>query len=123
LTLHSGSAGTTILNPSDFPSGDQRTSLGAWLVRVTCIVAPSASMYRTKICGGLPGSGSARYAIRVPSGDHTGSEPLTRNRCAAPSAAITQSADSHASFVRSTVRRTKTTRFPSGETLGEATVS
>ena len=40
--------------------------------------------------------------MRVPSGDHTGPDPLVRNRLRLPSAFTIQSSDAHRSFVRST---------------------
>src|SRR5919109_2879981 len=56
-----------------FPSADHSRLDG---VSVRCeiwVVAPSASIHRTKICCPL-GSPFATYAMRVPSGDHFTSE-------------------------------------------------
>ncbi len=70
-----------------------------------------------------PGSPSARYAIRVPSGDQTALDPLTRKRSRDPSALMIQSPVSNWSFILSTPRRVNSTWLPSGEGRGSLTVS
>src|SRR6476620_6913662 len=86
--------GTTELKPIHLPSGAQRISAGPSVSVVTCVVAPSESIHLTKICvpDGLP---SARYAMRVPSGDHTAFPPVVRKRFFEPSAFMIQSEDSN----------------------------
>ena len=69
--------------------GDSRT----WVI---CEVAPSASIHRTKICEPV-GSPSVTYAMRVPSGDHRGLDPLVRNLFLEPSALMIHSSESHRS--------------------------
>jgi hypothetical protein len=64
-----------------------------------------------------------RKAIRLPSGDQTGLEPLLRKRSLPPSAFMIQRVDSKLSFILSTDRRVKITWEPSGETRGSSTVS
>src|SRR5688500_14337005 len=87
--FHVSGFGTNIVNASVLPSGDQlRSEIGS-LTRVTCDVAPSASMYRTKSWVPL-GSPSFRNAMRVPSGDQRGLAPLVRKRLRDPSAAMIQ---------------------------------
>jgi hypothetical protein len=89
-------SGTNMLKASDLPSGLQRTSATGSVTRVTCEVAPPASMYRTNTCAPR-GSPSATYAMRVPSGDHTGLLPFTRKWWRPPVASTTHRADSHRS--------------------------
>src|SRR6266576_436818 len=68
LIFHGVSLFTSIVKASERPSGDQLTLAGVSVTRVICEVAPSASIQRTKTC--VPfGSPSARYAMRLPSGD------------------------------------------------------
>ena len=83
--------------PIVLPSGDHSTSAGASVRRVICVVAPSASIYRTQICA-PPGSPGATYAIRDPSGDHFASAPFTRKRFFVPSAFMIHTDDSRLSF-------------------------
>src|SRR4026208_1428733 len=116
------SLGTSMVKPIHLPSGDQRGPPGVFSTRVTWLTAPSASMYFTKICD-PDGSPSARKAIRVPSGDHTGFDPLARKRSLPPSELMIQSAVSNWSFILSTKRRVKITCDPSGEGRGSLTVS
>src|SRR5215472_3315278 len=79
LIFHGVSVFTSIVKASERPSGDQLRLLGVSVTRVTCDVAPSASIQRTKIC--VPfGSPSAKYAMRVPSGDQRAFDPFTRKR-------------------------------------------
>src|SRR5215831_938723 len=102
---HATFFGTTELNPIHLPSGDQRMSAGPSVSSVvTCEVAPSASIHLTKICvpDGLP---SARYAMRVPSGDHTAAPPVVSRRFLEPSAFMIQSEDSNLSSSLFTQRR------------------
>src|SRR5258706_12819151 len=102
---HSSAFGTSIANAIDLPSGDHFSVPGASVTRVTCVVAPSASIHRTKTWVPLGSSAIAVYAIRVPSGDHTGPPPLTRNRFLVPSEFMIQIAFSHLSLTRSTQPR------------------
>src|SRR6266850_8466140 len=84
---------TSIAKATDRPSGDQLRFAGVSLTWVICDVAPSASIQRTNTC--VPfGSPSARYAIRLPSGDQRALEPFTRNRFFEPSAFTIQSPES-----------------------------
>ena len=46
--FHSSDSGTSMRNAIDLPSGDQRKLTGVSCTRVTCDVAPSASIQRTK---------------------------------------------------------------------------
>src|SRR5439155_16055634 len=113
---------TSIVNASERPSGDQLRLEGVSVTRVTCDVAPSASIQRTKIC--VPfGSPSAKYAIRVPSGDQRALEPFTRNRFFEPSAFMIHSAESHRSSILFTQRRVYTICNPVGEICGSETCS
>src|SRR6185503_19757544 len=82
--VHGTFLGTTAVKPIHLSSGDQRMSDGASESVVTCEFAPSASIHLTNICvpDGLP---SARYAMRVPSGDQTALPPLMRKRFFEPS--------------------------------------
>src|SRR5207245_5180294 len=77
--FHGVESGTSIANEIALPSGDQRASAGVSSTRVTCVTAPSASIQRTKTCVPLV-SPSARYTIRVPSGDQRAPDPFTRKR-------------------------------------------
>src|SRR5262245_25412887 len=96
--------GTLAVNAIDFPSGDH-SRLDGFSVRCEiCVVAPSASIQRTKICEPV-GSPLATYAMRVPSGDQCTSEPDTSWRACDPSALLNQIEDSHLSFMRSIQRR------------------
>ena len=122
LIFHGVSLFTSIVNASDCPSGDQLKLDGFSFTRVTCDVAPSASIQRTKIC--VPfGSPSAKYAIRVPSGDHRALEPFTRNRFFEPSAFMIHSPESHRSSILFTQRRVYTICNPLGEICGSETCS
>ena len=59
LIGHSCLSGTSIANAIALPSGAQRSSAGVLVTRVTCVVAPVASIQRTNTC--VPaGSPSAR---------------------------------------------------------------
>src|SRR5437773_3476645 len=90
--------GTNIVNPIHLPSGDQPMSPTGSDTRVICVVAPSASMYRTKSC--VPfGSPSFRNAMRVPSGDHRGLAPFVRKRFREPSAFTIHRLASHRSSI------------------------
>src|SRR5512133_2959959 len=71
--------GTFIVNAVDFPSGDQSRRDGASVTCAICVVAPSASMYRTTICWPV-GSPFAMYATRLPSGDQCASDPCVSER-------------------------------------------
>src|SRR6267143_2382618 len=124
LIFHGVSLFTSIVNASDCPppSGDQLKLAGVSLTRVTCDVAPSASIHRTKIC--VPfGSPSAKYAIRVPSGDQRALEPFTRKRLREPSAFMIHNPESQRSSTWLTQRRVYRICAPSGETCGSATCS
>src|SRR5438045_5163112 len=104
LIFHGVSLFTSIVNASERPSGDQLRLLGDSLTCVTCEIAPSASIQRTKTC--VPfGSPSAKYATRDPSGDQRAFEPFTRNRLREPSAFMIQSAESQRSSSLFTQRR------------------
>src|SRR5262245_55873733 len=101
LIVHGVEWRTSIAKDSHFPSGDHRRSLGASTTRVTCEVAPSASIHLTKTC--VPfGSPSARYAMRDPSGAQRAFDPFVRYRLRDPSARMIHSADSHLSSSRFT---------------------
>src|ERR1700694_4410677 len=90
LIFHGVSLLTSIVKASERPSGDHVRLAGVSLRCVTCDVAPSASIQRTNSC--VPfGSPSAKYAIRVPSGDQRAFEPFTRERLREPSAFMIQS--------------------------------
>src|SRR5271156_2368618 len=81
--------GTNIVKPIDFPSGDQWMSAGdsvRWVIWVG------------------PGSPSARYAIRVPSGDHCGLDPFANTRFREPSARMIHSVLSYLSSILLTHR-------------------
>src|SRR5216117_2315342 len=87
---------TSIVNASERPSGDQLRLAGFSLTCVTCDVAPSASIQRTKTC--VPfGSPSAKYAMRVPSGDQRALDPFTRKRLREPSAFMIHNPESQRS--------------------------
>src|SRR5690242_21844279 len=120
--FHKVESRTIIAKEIDLPPGAQRGSVGISVTRVTCDEAPSASIHRTKICVPL-GSPSARYRMRVPSGDQRASDPFTRNRWCDPSALMIQSAESHLSSTLLTQRRVYTICEPSGEICGSATCS
>ena len=83
---------TVIVKAIDSPSGDQDGRPGVRSTRVTCVIAPSASIHRTKICD-PSGSPSATKAMRSPLGDHRAPEPSTRKRFREPSAPMIQSDD------------------------------
>src|SRR5207245_9295651 len=83
LIFHGVSLFTSIVNASDCPSGDQLKLDGFSFTRVTCDVAPSASIQRTEVC--VPfGSPAATYPIRGPAGHHRALEPFTRTRRSDP---------------------------------------
>src|SRR5205814_10163175 len=92
--------GTFIVNAIDFPSGDHSSPDGESVTWEICVVAPSASMYRTNTCW-PDGSPFAMYATRLPSGDQCASEPCVSERGWPPSAFINQIDDSHLSFILS----------------------
>ena len=115
-------SGTSIRKAIALPSGAHFASVGVSVRRVTWDDAPSPSIQRTKTCVPL-GSPSARYRMRVPSGDHRASDPLTRKRWCDPSAPTIHNADSHLSSILFTQRRVYTTCEPSGESCGSATCS
>jgi hypothetical protein len=104
------------------PSGDQRRLEGPRSTRVICVVAPSASIQRTKIWepDGWPG---AVNAMRVPSGDQTGEDPSRRYRIRDPSAFMIQMPEYRRSFTLSTPPRVKRIWVPSGEIWGLETDS
>src|SRR5678810_119283 len=104
--------GTFIVNAIVLPSGDHSSPDGASVRCEICVVAPSASIYRTKICEPL-GSPFPIYAMRLPSGDHCTSDPWTSARGCEPSAFIIQIDVSHLSFILSTQRRPKMILVPS----------
>src|ERR1041385_1225793 len=68
LMRHGVSLFTSIVKASERPSGDQLRLFGVSPTCVICDVAPSASIQRTNTCVPL-GSPSAKYAMRLPSGD------------------------------------------------------
>src|SRR5207247_776983 len=104
LIFQVGSFFTSIVNASDRPSGAQLRFAGVSVTRVTCDVAPSASIQRTNSC--VPfGSPSAKYAMRLPSGDQRAFEPLARKRLWPPSAFMIHSAESQRSSSLLTQRR------------------
>src|SRR5262245_33051216 len=76
--------GTFIRNRMFLPSGVHVRSDGDSVTRVTCVAGPSTSTYFTKICDPR-GSPSATYAIREPSGDQRGADPLSIMRAREPS--------------------------------------
>ena len=86
------------------PSGDQATFEGDCSRRVICVVAPSASIQRTKICvaSGWP---SSTKAMRVPSGDQRGAAPSSRNRFFEPSAFMIHTDEDRRSLIWSTSDR------------------
>src|SRR5688572_7140830 len=114
--------GTFIRKTMFFPSGVHVMSLGDSVRRVTCVAGPSMSTYFTKICEPR-GSPSATYAMREPSGDHVGDEPLSSMRLRVPSAFMIHTDVSHLSFTLSTQRRPKTICWPLGESDGACTCS
>ncbi len=103
LIFHSppSSGGTTIWKAMEVPLGDHAMFEGESVTRLIWLTAPSASIQRTKswVPPDLPG---ARKAMRVPSGDHLGDDPSTRNRFFFPSTFIIQREDSQLSFTAST---------------------
>src|ERR671937_865458 len=114
LIFHGVSLFTIIVNAIERPSGDQLSFSGVSVTRVTCDVAPSASIQRTKTC--VPfGSPSAKYAIRVPSGDQRALEPFTRKRFFEPSAFMIHNPESQRSSILFPQRRVYTICGPSGE--------
>src|SRR6185503_7187913 len=104
LIFQLGSFFTSIVNASERPSGAQLRLPGVSVTRVTWEVAPSASIQRTKSC--VPfGSPSAKYAMRLPSGDQRAFEPFARKRLREPSAFMIHSAESQRSSTLLTQRR------------------
>ena len=93
------SDGTVMTKEMWVPSGDQAMSDGLSSSRVICVVAPSASIQRTKICESL------RKAMRVPSGDQRGLDPSSRKRAREPSAFITHTDEARRSSCWSTQDR------------------
>src|SRR4051812_17543743 len=93
--------GTNIENEIHFPSGDHSMPLGDSVRRVSWVTEPSASIHRTKICAPL-GSPCPVYAMRVPSGDQRGFDPVTRKRALVPSTFMIQSDVFQLSFILST---------------------
>ena len=79
------SSSTSIVNAMCAPSGDQRRLPGECSSRVIWVVAPSASIQRTKICE-PSGSPDAVKAMRVPSGDQIAPDPSISSRLRVPSA-------------------------------------
>src|SRR5687767_9241053 len=86
--------GTFMRNRMFFPSGVHVMSVGDSVTRVTCVAGPSTSTYFTKICEPR-GSPSATYAMREPSGDQRGADPLRSMRGRVPSAFMIQTEVSH----------------------------
>src|SRR6188508_217683 len=101
LIGHEFRCSTSAVNESCVPSGDQASPPGACSTCVTCEVAPSASIQRTKICDPR-GSPVPTYAMRSPDGDHRALEPFTRKRFRLPSAFMIHNADSRRSLILST---------------------
>src|SRR5437868_13337472 len=97
--------GTFIVNAIVLPSGDHSSPDGLSVRCEICVVAPSASIQRTKICALPLGSPFATYATRLPSGAHCASDPCVSARGCEPSAFIIHSDVSHRSFILSTQRR------------------
>jgi len=96
LIFHGVSLFTSIVKASERPSGAHVRFAGVSLTCVTCEVAPSASIQRTKTC--VPfGSPSAKYAMRVPSGDQRALDPFTRKRLREPSAFMIHNPESQRS--------------------------
>src|SRR6185436_18569992 len=120
--FHVSLLGTFALNAIDLPSGDHSRFDGVSVRCEICVVAPSASIHRTKICWPL-GSPFATNAMRVPSGDHLTPEPSTSWRARDPSALLSQMDDSHLSFMRSIQRRVYAIWSPRGENCGAWTSS
>src|SRR6266705_1609179 len=100
LIFHGVSLFTSIVNASDWPpwSGDQLKLEGVSVTRVTCDVAPSASIQRTLAT-------------------------FTRNRFVEPSAFMIHSPESHRSSILFTQRRVYTICNPLGEICGSETCS
>src|SRR6267143_4884892 len=122
LIFHGVSLFTSIVNATDRLSGDHVRLAGVSVTCVTCEVAPSASIQRTKTC--VPfGSPSEKYAMRVPSGDQRALEPFTRKRLREPSAFMIHNPESQRSSTWLTQRRVYRICAPSGETCGSATCS
>src|SRR4051812_50210708 len=111
--VHFSVAGTNIENAIDLPSGDHLALRGASATWVICVAAPSASTQRTKSCAPF-GSPSARYIRRLPSGDHRGVLPFTRNRFCDPSAFRIHNSESHLSSSLLTCWRGETEGGPAG---------
>src|SRR4051812_30885416 len=101
--------GTFMVNAIDLPSGDQSSADGDSVRCEIWVVAPSASIQRTKICEPALGSVPLRatYAMRLPSGDHCASDPCVSVRGCEPSAFISHNDVSQRSFILSTQRRVK----------------
>src|SRR5258705_6991586 len=113
LIFHGVSLFTSIVNARERPSGDQLRFAGVSLTWVICDVAPSASIHRTNTC--VPfGSPSAKYAMRVPSGDQRAFEPFTRKRLREPSAFMIHRPASQRSSILFTQRRVDKNFRPSG---------
>jgi len=104
LGIHFSADGTSMPNAIDLLSGDHWIPPGPYSTWVTCVVAPSASIQRTKICAPV-GSPPRTKAMRVPSGDQRASAPLVRKRLREPSAFMIHSDASHRSFTLSMERR------------------
>src|SRR5205814_1329781 len=104
LIFHGVSFFTSIAKASERPSGDQLKFAGVSSTWVICDVAPSASIQRTNTC--VPfGSPSAKYAIRVPSGDQRALAPFTTKRLREPSAFMIYRPESQRSSILFTQRR------------------
>ncbi len=102
--LQTVESGTSITKAIALPSGAHFGSLSFSVTRVTWEDAPAASIQRTNSCVPL-GSPSARYRMRIPSGDQRASLPFTRKRLCEPSAFMIHSAESHLSSTLFTQRR------------------
>ena len=116
------SSSTSIVKAIWVPSGDQRRLPGDCSSRENWVVAPSASIHRTKICG-PSGSPGATNAIRVPSGDQVALAPSTSSRFLEPSEFAIHKVDSRRSFILSIQPRLYTTCLPSGDICGPETSS
>src|SRR6267378_3363637 len=122
LIFHGVSLFTSIVKATERPSGDQLRFVGVSLTCVICDVALSASIQRTNTC--VPfGSPSAKYAMRVPSGDQRAFEPFTRKRLRDPSAFMIHRPASQRSSILFTQRRVYRICEPSGDVCGSATCS
>src|SRR5437764_14887052 len=106
LMRHVSCVATLLENASSLPSGDHCSPDGLSVRCEICVVAPSASIQRTKICE-LPlplGSPFATYATRLPSGDHCASAPCVSARGCDPPAFLSHNDVPHRSSILATQR-------------------